>query len=442
MLFSNKDIKKLVIPLMVEYFLNMAVGMIDTIMVSSVGEAAVSGVSLVDMINQLILQVFTALATGGAVISAQYIGKKEKRKACESSNQVVMVTVSLAVLVMIFCLIVRGGLLHLLFGNIDSDVMHSAVTYFAISALSYPFIAAYNSGAAIFRSMNLAHIPMKAGILMNIVNIIGNSIFIYGCNMGAAGAAMGSLIARATSGILICVLLSSQKRQIHFIKPEGKLLQWNLIKKILYIGIPNGLENGMFNLGKILVTSIIAGFGTSQIAASAVANNIDYIAIMPGWAIGLAMVTIVGQCVGARDYDQVRYYMKKMLKISYITLIVFNIVIILALPLILKCYQLSDETLHMATILFLIHAAGTFFIWPLSFVIPNALRAANDVKFTMYVAIASMWIFRCIFAYILGTMIGWGAIGVWIAMILDWLCRSILFVWRFKSGKWTKVQLI
>ena len=284
---------------MVEYFLNMSVGMIDTIMVSTVGEAAVSGVSLVDMINQLILQVFTALATGGAVISAQYIGKKEKRRACESSNQVVLVAVFLACVVMIICLIGRGGLLQLIYGNVEPQVMYSAMGYFAISAMSYPFIAAYNAGAAIFRSMNQANIPMKTGILMNVINVIGNTVFIYGCNMGAAGAAMGSLCARAAAGVLICVLLANQNREIHFVKPDGNLLQWNLIKKILYIGVPNGLENGMFNLGKILVTSIIAGFGTSQLAASAVANNIDYIAVMPGWAIGLAMVTVVGQCVGA-----------------------------------------------------------------------------------------------------------------------------------------------
>ena len=336
---------------------------------------------------------------------------------------------------MLFSITLRGQILRLMFGNIDSNVMENAMTYFWITALSYPFLAVYNSCAALFRAMGNSRVSMFAAFVTNIINISGNAICIYVLHMGVAGVAVPTLIARVTGAIILLILISDPHREI-YIRFKGLLPNMSMIRRILFIGIPSGLENSMFQLGKILVVSIIAYFGTTQIAANAVSNNLNSLGCLPGMAISLAMITVVGQCVGARDFDQAKYYAKKLLKLSYILTIGMNLLVMISLPLILPIYNLSDETLKLASILILIHCTCSLFFWPASFVLPNALRAANDVKFTMTVSIASMWIFRVIFSYILGMYLGWGAIGVWIAMITDWICRTSFFTCRFRSDKW------
>lgn len=441
-LFSNKDLRRLIFPLVLEQMLAMAVGLVDTVMVSCVGEAAVSGVSLVDMINQLLINVFAALATGGAVVAAQYIGHKEEERGCESANQLLVVATGISFLLTVLCLAGNYGLLRLFFGSIDGDVMSCARIYFAISACSYPFLAIYNSGAALFRSMGNSRISLKISFLMNVLNIIFNAVFIFGFQIGVAGAALGSLIARAVAAVSICMLLRNPKLQIHFVKMKGKLFQPQMAKRILYIGVPNGLENGMFQLGRIIVVSIISGFGTTQIAANAVANNLDGVGVIPGFAIGMALVTVVGQCVGAGDYRQAEYYTKKLLKLSYLCFALFDGTMLILLPWVLKIYNLPPETLHLARILVTIHSSSAIICWTPSFVLPNALRAAGDVKFTMYMSVFSMWLFRVLFSLILGKWFGLGAIGVWIAMVLDWIFRDVVYIWRFRGRKWQQKKVI
>lgn len=435
-MFTNKALYRLIIPLIIEQVLSVTVGMADVIMVSAAGEAAVSGVSLVDMINVLIINIFAALATGGAVVCSQAIGRKEKEEASESAKQLLFITLVISVAIMIFVLIFKKSLLSLLFGEIEKDVMESALTYMTLSALSYPFLALYNAAAALFRSMGNSKVSMKISVYMNILNVIGNGVFIFAFNMGVAGVALSSLLSRIVAA---CIMIGLLKKSNDFIYIEQLLkIRPNLqsIKKILYIGIPNALENSMFQLGRVLVVSIIAGFGTIQIAANAVANNLDSLGCIPGQAMSLAMITVVGQCVGAGDYEAVKYYTKKLLKITYIFMIILNMTILIFLPFILSIYNLSPETLKLATTLVIIHDGLAMLFWPLAFTLPNALRAANDVKFTMVVSIFSMWVFRILFSYIIGKWLGLGAIGVWIAMIMDWIFRLSCFVIRFVRGKW------
>ncbi|MBO5303496.1 MAG: MATE family efflux transporter [Lachnospiraceae bacterium] len=441
-MFSNKDLRKLIIPLVFEQMLIMLVGLCDTVMVSQVGEAAVSGVSLVDMINQLIVAVLSALATGGAVISAQYIGHQDKKHACKTANQLFLVVVFAGVLLMGIVLLGNETILSLVFGAIEPEVMQNAAIYFLISGLSYPFLAVYNAGGALFRSMGNSKITLKVSVLMNIVNVIGNAIFIFGCNMGAAGAALGSLIARAVAAVVINLLLRNSELEIHYTAWERPIVHMDTIKKILYIGIPNGIENGIFQFGRIIVVAIIAGFGTTQIAANAVANNFDGIGCIPGCAMQLAMITVVGQCVGAGDYKQAEYYTKKLMKISFVAFAIWNGVILSTLHQTLQVYALSEETMKLAYLLIFIHDGIAIFLWSPSFVLPNALRAGNDVKFTMRVSIFSMFAFRVAASYILGVYFGMGAVGVWIAMIIDWTFRTLFFVWRFFSRKWQSVRLV
>jgi len=442
MLYSNKDLRKLIIPLVFEQMLVMLVGLCDTVMVARVGEAAVSGVSLVDMINQLIVAIVSALATGGAVISSQYIGHRDKKHACKTANQLFVVVLLAGMLLMGVVLVGNETILSLIFGAIEADVMANASIYFLISAISYPFLAVYNAGSALFRSMGNSKITLKVSVLMNIVNVIFNAIFIFGMGLGAAGAALGSLFGRAVAAIVINLLLRNEKLDVHYTKWERPVLHKATIQKILYIGIPNGIENGIFQFGRIIVVAIISGFGTTQIAANAVANNFDGIGCIPGSAMQLAMLTVIGQCVGAGDYKQAEYYVKKIMKISFVAFAIWDGLILLTLPWTLQVYALSPEPMELAYLLIFIHDGIAILLWTPSFVLPNALRAGNDVRFTMGISIFSMFVFRVGTSYILGAHFGMGAVGVWIAMVIDWIFRSSLFIWRFFSRKWQRVRLV
>ena len=437
MLFSNKDLRKLIVPLILEQALAITVGMADTMMISSVGEAAVSGVSLVDMLNNLIISVLAALATGGAVVTSQYIGAGKREDACRSARQLIYTAGLITIGISLLIILANRPILKLFFGKIEEDVMQNAVIYLVISAFSFPFLAVYNSCAALFRSMGNSQITLKVSVLMNIINIAGNAICIYGLHMGVAGVAIPSLVSRAVAGIILYFLLKNPDNMIHLVKERFRF-EPQIVKKILYFGIPSGIENGIFQLGRVLVVSIIAGFGTVQIAANGVANSLDSMGCIVGQAISLAMITVVGRCVGAGDAGQVRYYTKKLLAIAYLCTAVVNSIILLSLRWILSLYGLGQETTELAYILVMIHNGMAIFLWPASFVLPNMLRACNDVKFTMVIAIFSMFTFRIGFSFIFGVQLEMGAIGVWMAMVLDWIFRVSCFVGRYIKGGWKK----
>ena len=432
-MFSNADLKRLIFPLVIEQALALTVGMADVMMVSYAGEAAVSGVSLVDMINVLLINIFAALATGGAVVTAQYLGARNRKKACESADQLMVVTIVISIFIMGLTLLFQRPLLRLFFGAIEDDVMSACITYLWISALSYPFLAIYNSCAALFRAMGNSKVSMLVSLAMNVINVTGNAFFIFTFQMGVAGVATASLISRVAACVIMVVLLSNPGHQV-FISLKWEYLKpdFPVIKKILHIGIPNGLENSFFQLGRVLVVSIISGFGTV----------LDGMGCIPGNAMNLAMITVIGQCVGARDYGQASYYTKKLMKIAYLSVIGWNTLILATLPLSLKLYNLSEETIWLSTVLIVLHNGCAMLLWPASFTLPNALRAAGDVRFTMSVSIFSIWAFRFGFGYLLGAQMGMGAVGIWIAMLLDWAFRSVCFIIRFARGKWKEKRLV
>lgn len=442
MMFSHRDLKKLIIPLIIEQLLAVTVGFADTIMVASVGEAAVSAVSLVDGINILLINIFAALGTGGAVVAAQFIGQGVKEKAKLSAKQLILVTALLSLVIMIVVIIFNASLLHLIFGNVEVDVMKNAEIYFLFSAMSYPFIALYNSGAALFRAIGNSKISMINSAIMNAINIILNAVFIFGFQWGVFGAVFATLIARAVACIVILYMLTHSENDLRIDDLKHWSFQGAYIRKILTIGVPSGLENGMFQFGKILVQSLIATFGTYSIAANAVSNNIAQMQIIPGTAMGLAMVTVVGQCVGANDYQQAKYYIKKIMKLTYLSMAAVIVVILLATPFILPMYSLSSQTTDLAYQCIFLHGIIGMLIWPLSFTFPNALRAANDAKYTMIVSAVSMWTFRFCLSYVLGQYMNLGLLGVWIAMFIDWAVRCVFFMWRYLSGKWMNRQLV
>lgn len=440
-LFTDSYLKRLIVPLIFEQTLEITVGMADTMMVSSAGEAAVSGVSLVDQVNNLIIAIVSALATGGAVVASQYLGAHEKDNASRSANQLLFTLGTAGIILMIIALAFNRPILRLFFGSIDDDVMHNAIVYFVITGLSFPFLAIYNAGAALFRSMGNSRITLRISLIMNIMNIVGNAIGVFVLHLGAAGVAWPSFFSRGVAAGIVTYLLLDQTLDVHYLK-ERFHIDGNVIHRILYIGIPSGIENGIFELGRVIVVSIIATFGTMQIAANGVANNLDGVGVIIGKAMSLAMITVIGQCVGAKDEEQVRFYTKKLMKITYIGMWVMDIPLLIFLRPILHLYGLSEQTLNLAWLLVMIHDVSAMFIWPLAFVLPNMLRACNDVKFTMTVSLVSMAVNRILFSWIIGAHFGMGAIGVWIAMIIDWICRTIFFVGRYLRGGWKQKMFL
>lgn len=406
-------------------------------MVASAGEAAISGVSLVDMLNNLFISLLAAFATGGAVVTSQLIGAKRREEGCNAAKQLVWSVTILTVFLTALVIILRYPLIKLLFGSVEQDVMDACITYLWITALSFPFLALYNCGAALFRAMGNSGITFKVSIMMNIINVVGNAIGIFVLHMGVAGVAVPSLISRAVASIVITVLLKNPNLMI-FIKKGRFKPDYSLIRKIFYIGIPSGVEGAIFQLGRVLVVSIIAGFGTVQIAANGVANSLDSMGCIVGQAMNLAMIAVIGRCVGARDEEQIKYYTKKLLIITYIATAALNIFILGLLNPILSLYGLGAETTALAYTLVMIHNGFAVFMWPVAFVLPNMLRACNDVTFTMVLSIASMFIFRIGLSIIFGKYMGMGAIGVWIGMVVDWVFRLSGFIWRALSGAWKK----
>ena len=441
-MFGRKQLTALLIPLIIEQVLSATIGIADTIMVAQVGEHAMSGVALVDAINILLINIFAALSTGGTVITAQYIGRKQRESACKSACQAMIVTVALSTIVTIIFLCFRGGLLRLIYGAVDQNVMDSALIYFLLTALSYPFIASFNTCAAIFRAVGDARRPMVISVGMNILNLIGNAVFIFVFGMGAAGAALATLISRIVGAAVIFVMLYSPRPEVNIrglfpLKPD-----FPMIKCILHIGIPTGFENGIFQIGKVLVQSIITGFGTVGIAAASVANSVASFSAMPGIAIGIGLVTVSGQCVGAQKLDQARRYTVGFTAVSAVIAGVLNILLFFFCDPCIALFDVTSETAALSKqLIFSTLIANTLF-WPPAFVLPNALRAAGDVRFTMIVAVVSMWVFRVLLGYIFAVPLGFGVLGVWYGMVADWIARAAAYIGRYLSGRWTAHKVL
>lgn len=441
-LFSNRQLLALLLPLIIEQFLAIIVGLADSIMVSAVGEAAVSGVSLVDNIMILFISAFAALATGGAVIAGQYLGHGEKKSACEAAVQMTWFILIFALFIMGVLYAGRWVILHVIFGAIDADVMHHADTYLLIVSASIPFIALYNGGAAIFRTMGISKIPMYVSLLMNTINVCGNALLVYRLHWGTAGVAVPTLVSRIVAAVVILMLLRSPKREIYL---EGGLRwkpDWRMIRKILQIGLPNGLENSMFQIGKIIVLSLVSTFGVHAIAANAISNTLANFQILPGLAIGLGVTAVISRCIGAGDIGQARYYTKKLIFLTYIAMWVVNGLFFLILSPVIGIYGVTAETALMTEKILHFHMISCMIVWPLSFTLPSTLRAAGDAKVTMYISMLSMWVFRIAFSYLLGGYMGLGVFGIWVAMVIDWCVRAVCMTLRYRTGIWTKLHLI
>lgn len=440
-MFTNKALKKLIIPLFLDQILLTTVSITATMLLSYAGEAAFSGVSLVDMINILMVNILAALAVGGAVVVSQYVGMKDRDHALTAASQLISVTAAIAVLVTLIVLVFYGPILTLLFGNVDPIVMKSAAMYFIISSLSYPFLALYNSGAALFRAMGNARVPMVVSLLSNLLNIAGNALAIFVFHTGVMGVAITTLLSRILAAVMVLGLSFNAENVIHI--KLSRMLTYDkvMVNRILKIAVPNGIENGTTQLGRVLLVSITALFGTTQIAANGVANSLSGIGLCFAGAMNLAIVPIVGQCVGANDYDQAKMYIVKLMKLTTIVTAVICLTQLLFMPLMLNMFSLSKESWRLSFILVAISNLFEIFLWPASFTLPNALRAAGDAKYTMVVSIGAMFVIRILAAYVLGVLFKMGVIGVYLAMVIDWVFRSSAYIIRYRNGKWMNYRI-
>lgn len=442
MTFTNKDLKNMIIPLFFEQLLVMLVGIVDTFIVSFVGESAVSGVSLVNSFNTIFIYLFTALASGGAVVISQYIGRKEQEATNRASGQLLMFSIVFSFILMILVLIFNESLLRLLFGRVENSVMQACITYLRISAYSYPALAIYNAGAALYRSMAKTSTTMYISIASNIINCIGNCIGVFVLHAGVAGVAYPSLIARVFSAVVITFLCFNKTLTTYYEKKHVFVFDAKMLKRVLNIAVPNGIEQGIFQLVKVALSSVVALFGTYQIAANGVAQSIWSLAALVGVAMGPVFITVIGQCMGAKDIDNAHYYFKKLMKITVIFSIIWNVFILFITPLFLQYYQLSSETKHLVFVLVIIHNIFNTIAFPFSGPLSNGLRAAGDVKYTMIVSILSTVVARGILSIIFGITFNLGVIGIALAMCADWSMRAIVFHLRYQSDKWTQFTVI
>ncbi len=452
-MFSNRDLFALILPLVIEQFLAVAVGMADTAMVAGVGEAAVSAVSLVDSINTLLIQLFSAMATGGSIIAAQYIGHQDIKNACDSAKQLFLSILVVSLLVGGAAVIFNRPLLQGIFGSLDADTMDKARAYFFWSAISYPFLALYNSGAGLMRAMGRTNSTMLVSLVMNVVNIIGNyflinethaafGITVFGAGLGVSGAAIASLAARALAALLMIRMLLNQSLPLHLSRPFKLTFDLPMIKRIMSIGLPNGMENSLFQVGKLIIARIISTFSTSVIAAHSIACSISSLVNLPGTAIGLATVTVIGQCMGAGELKQARYYARKLMGLLQLFTMPTNLALLFFTPVFVNIFGLSAEGSAVAVSVLKGYAIFSIIFYMLSFGLPNVLRAAGDVRFTMVVSITSILTCRLALSYLFVYAFHWDLDGVWLAMYCDWIVRCICFALRYRSGKWQQHKII
>jgi putative MATE family efflux protein len=441
--WNDRSLFRLIWPLIIEQLLAVTMGAADTVMVSSVGEFAVSGVNIVDNINNFLIIAFTALAAGGAVVTSQYIGRQDRVNSSFASKQLIYIVTILSLGIMIFVIPLRRVIIRLLYGNIAPMVMKEANLYLFITAMSYPFLAIYNGCAALYRASGNSKVPMGIALLVNIINVGGNAFFIFVLHIGVGGAALSTLLSRIIAAAVLMVLLIMNRRSpISLAGLERVRLNRKMINNIFNVGIPGAMENSMFQVGRLLSQRIFTFFGTAAMAGNAIASVVNSFSFMPGMAFGMALITVVGQCIGAGDYEGAKKQTAKIMKAGYITLFLISLLNYIFMEPLISLFNLSAEAHNLAKGYLRIHCITMGLFWGVSFMLPNALRAAGDARFVMWVAAISMWVVRVNFAYLLTFFFKLGSIGVWIAMGMDFVSRGTFYTVRWFRGKWKEKKVI
>ena len=440
-LFSRDDLKKLYIPILIEILLTVSVGVADTMMVSQAGETAVSGVSCFNTIQNFLIALFAAFATGGSVVVGQILGMKNIDRAKNAVKDLMYLTILVSVLLSIVFIVLKEPLLRLIYGESEEAVITAALDYAAPILISLPFLASQSSLNAILRVQGKTKTTMWTSIIANVINIVGNAVFILVFHMGALGVGTATLISRIVSAMILFIASRSKKLQAPFEKILQIRHKGNMMGTIFSIALPSGLENSIFQLGKIVMIATIAQCGTSSMAAFSVLDNIGTFSNITGQAAGQTLMVVGGYAAGAGRFDESRRLTKVFMEIAYGTMALLAVVLFIFLKPIISIYSFSPETAKLAYRILSEYMVWSTLVWPLSFSFPNILKSSGDVKFTMIVAILSMWIFRVFLARVLGIYLGFGIVGVMWGMYIDWVVRSIAFVIRYRSGVWTEKRI-
>lgn len=441
LLFDNKTLCRLILPIVIEQFLNSLMGMADTMMVSTVGSEAISAVALVDSINNLVIQIFSALAAGAAIVCSRYIGSGNQKESSRAAGQVVLTVFVISLSITFFCIAGGERLLRLIFGTVEDSVMENAVLYFMITVISYPFLGLFSAGAAFYRASGNSKFPTKVSVVSNMINVTGNALFIYGFQWGVMGAALATLLARIFSTVVIyyCLRKPGQTiivRDYFKIRPDMKL-----ILAIMAIGVPAGIENGMFQFGKLAVQSTVSTMGTVAISAQAMTDILELVNGIFSNSVGIGLMTVAGQCIGARRKEEAKYYVVKLMGIAWIGVLVSCYLVLAVTKPVTWISGMEPDAARMC---FEMVAAMTVvkpLVWVGAFGLPYGFRAAGDAKFSMVVSVSSMWCCRVGLCIFLVRVLHFGLLGVWIGIFVDWIVRAFIFSMRFMSGKWLHEDL-
>lgn len=441
-LYSNRGLALLFLPLVVEQTLKYSLGVVDSMMVASVGEAAVSGVSLIDFVMSFITSLFAALLVGGSAVISQYLGAENHIEANNAANQLVRFVGLFSILLCGLVYASRSFILNCLFGKLAPNVYLHADTYLSITTLSIPFLALYSAGANLFRCMGDTRLPMMIMTVCNLLNIAGNALLLFGFDMETAGIAFPTLFSRIIAASWILLLLRNKKRVLFLFSTVRVRFNNRIIFRILNIGIPYGIENGTFFLGRILVLGMIASLGTNAIASNAIAGVLSNFQVIPGMAIAFGTTVVIARCAGAGDREQIQYYNRKIIRIVYAAQFITCLTVLGLLPVVMRIYGLSSATTRYTEIIMLMHTLFTIVLWPLSYILPAMFRATGDARYPMVISLLSLFVGRIFCSWLFGIHWHMGILGIWLGMFADWIVKAVCFIVRYHSGKWIRSELL
>lgn len=440
--FSNSALKAIIVPLLIEQLLQLVVGLADTMMVSYAGEEVVAGVGLDTMIYTVFIYLFTSISAGGAIVVSQYLGNKKRESADLAASQIFHLGGLLSVCCMILMLLFGSGLLKIMYPQTEPETMDACITYMQIVAISFPANALYNAGSAVYRSMGRTKVTMWVSLSANLINVAGNAIGIFALKAGAAGVAWPTTISWFVAAVIMTGLCLKKGNEVCIIPKHVFRLNRSMSKRILGVAIPNSIENTLFQAAKVVLGMLVATFGTSQIAANTTGQTIWSLSACINTSMATVFITVVGQCVGAWDTEAAEWYIRKLTRLSLVLAVIWNIIVTALTPLMLLFYDLSDETKHLLLIIVIIHNVFCAFVQPFSGPLSGGLRAAGDIKFSMWNSIFTTVICRTFLSFLLAKWLGMGVIGITLAMVLDWCIKAVINIWRFKSGKWKDKRVI
>ena len=470
-LFTAKQLLWLVAPIVIEQIFSTSLGFFDSLMVSNMNATqavrsnASNAIGNVDYINNLIIQLFSAFATGGAIVTSQALGAGDRERANKVAKQLLMLVICVSLAVGGVCLALNKPILRLFYGNVDDSTFSYQRTYFYVTAASFPFIGLFNACAALLRAQRKSFSTMASAAISCVVNVGLNAVFLFALGMGVLGAGLATLFCRAIPAVFMLALLGGRDNAVRVRLLERFRFDKAMIRSILRLAVPSGVETALFQLGKLMTNTFVnAGvYATGaksitgvdeagelihiniQANGNAIANQINNFASVVGSGVGTSSLTVIGQSVGAGDPDQVKYYMKRMFVISYIANGICVGTILALMPLLTQLYGYAEEAKAIGRQCLWFCLIFQFFLYPLSFTAPSILKATSDVKYVMVCAVVSMFTMRVSLAFLLTTdrlpgMPELGAMGYWIGMCSDWVLRSVLFSTRLLSGRWRKAS--